>query len=135
MLYVNPWSRTISIKDEDNQDSPELNYHETYRFWMKYFAPYIKTVNIKPDEEVNKYAKIYLPDGATFQAWNGGCLDMYLDVNGAQKPNEGGKDVFLFVFCEKPEIQALVLRPGLYFGPLGMKAATESREKALTMCR
>jgi len=137
---VEQWTRTGNLKDEELNYLADENYNEMSRFWTKYFAPYIKTLKIEQKGNADSSAAerrrtmIYLADGVTLDAWNGGCMSFRLDINGKQKPNAWGKDIFLFHFCEKTFEQELYLGKNVNFGPNKMIEATD-RDKALEICR
>lgn len=82
---VNSWD--MSLKPED--------------FVRKYFAPYIKTLNIDSADEDRTVGRIYFLDGSTVSIVKGRCMDMTFDVNGDRKPNKSGYDQFRFLACDK----------------------------------
>ncbi len=127
------WSRSDNLKGEDDEESKVKNFDEMSRFWNKYFAPYIKTLRIENGSDIGK-AKIYLADGSTILAWNGGCMSFAYDTNGDKKPNVSGKDIYHFHFCEKASIQNSFLGVNKAFGPYSMIDATD-RETALNICK
>lgn len=71
------------------------------RFFMTYLAPYLKYSSKKKiiiGGPKGRYEYI-LPDGSSFQVFQGACIDFRYDVNGKDKPNEYGKDKFCFLLC------------------------------------
>ena len=75
---------------------------------MTYLAPYFKYSSIeegknKFDDDGNKagatLTTVYLADGSTFNFHNGSCMDIRFDTNGLKKPNQTGKDIFVFLMC------------------------------------
>ena len=130
---VTDWSRADNLKGEDDEDSKVKNFDEMSRFWNKYFAPYIRTLKIENGSDIGQ-AKIYLPDGSTILAWNGGCMSFSFDTNGDKKPNIPGKDIYLFHFCHKKAEQNLYLGVNKAFGPFSMISATD-RQAAYDECK
>jgi len=130
---VTDWSRTDNLNGEDEEDSKIKNFDEMSRFWNKYFSPYIKTQMIENGSDIG-HAKIYLPDGSTILAWNGGCMTFSYDTNGDKKPNVSGKDIYPFHFCHKIAEQNRYLGINKAFGPLGMIDATD-RQAAYDACK
>uniref|UniRef100_UPI0040293B7B prepilin-type N-terminal cleavage/methylation domain-containing protein n=1 Tax=Candidatus Scatousia sp. TaxID=3085663 RepID=UPI0040293B7B len=82
---VNTWD--MSLKPED--------------FVRKYFAPYIKTLDIDSVDEGRAYGRIYFLDGSTVIISKGRCMDIVFDINGDRKPNKEGYDQFRFLACDK----------------------------------
>lgn len=76
-------------------------------FFMTYLAPYFRTLSIVDrkntvDEDGSKSGTeltIYLSDGSKFTFHLGNCMDIIFDSNGDSKPNEYGRDKFVFFMC------------------------------------
>lgn len=79
---VNEWDMSLS---------PEI-------FAQKYFGPYLKTLSI---EKNGSKAIIYFPDGTTVSMGKARCMDCHFDINGNKRPNEIGRDQFIFLACDK----------------------------------
>ena len=80
---------------------PANSYKLTSVYYNKYIAPYIKTLKVEdgvydPKNNINSKMKIYFSDGSTAELNDGLCVDVYYDINGPKKPNQTGKDIFLF---------------------------------------
>ena len=65
-------------------------------FAKQYILPYL---NYMKTEKNNGEYYIYLNDGSYFYPRKGGCMELHVDINGKKKPNENGKDIFVFLFC------------------------------------
>ena len=76
---------------------------ETSRYFINtYIKPYVKSLN---DEDrilfnVNMSTLRFL-DGSQMSVKTGACYDIYYDINGEKRPNQQGRDVFVFIFCQK----------------------------------
>ena len=82
-------------------NNPGQSYNETYAYYNKYLAPYIKTLKVEKGvydtpNNINSKTKVYFPDSSTMEINSGYCVSLYYDVNGDKKPNELGRDIFLF---------------------------------------
>ena len=82
-------------------NNPGQSYNETYAYYNKYLAPYIKTLKVEKgvydtQNNINSKTKVYFPDSSTMEINSGWCVSLYYDVNGDKKPNELGRDIFLF---------------------------------------
>ena len=135
---IENWSRTGNLRDEDEDNQKIKNYEEMKAYWEKYYQPQIKTLKIERSTSNNSNnAKIYLADGSTIDAWNGGCMTFTYDVNGNNKPNKNGIDMFGFNLCESREQRIL------YFGNFGEKMiigpqmyrTINNRDEALDYCK
>uniref|UniRef100_UPI004028D210 prepilin-type N-terminal cleavage/methylation domain-containing protein n=1 Tax=Candidatus Scatousia sp. TaxID=3085663 RepID=UPI004028D210 len=103
------WQKeAASITEDENDDEiydNDLGPKATYKFLMKYIAPYIKYYRIEESvpypnpENPEKFSKIYFADGSEAYVKNGACIDFYYDVNGERKPNRYGYDIFIFALC------------------------------------
>ena len=66
--------------------------------------------------------------------WNGGCMSVHYDINGDNRPNTSGIDIFGFNICEQVSERALYLpNTKNAFGPFGGADAV-TRSKALELC-
>ncbi len=96
--FYSNMSNAIKLSELDN-GTPSC-YWEPYligmEFFDKYFANYIRYTKV---EEVSTASlKIYLDDGTTFDLNFAGPQRVFIfDVNGDKKPNEIGKDEFMFL--------------------------------------
>ncbi len=118
-------------------------------FITEYILPYIRyckvtdgTILADKDSGTAQTKRVYLNNGTTFEVKNGGCLDIYFDANGDNNPNENGKDIFTFTFCNDPEFQLSYFgNTNQYFGPLAYTDGPNSiesyntRDKALAQCK
>ncbi|MBP3925475.1 type II secretion system protein [bacterium] len=101
------WNKVSTIYDDKGNIDYNANEEHTYNFFMKYLAPYIKYTKIEQgkietDEDGNANGSnttVYFADGSTARFWNGGCIDIKFDVNGNSKPNQFGRDIFVFPLC------------------------------------
>ncbi len=103
------WQKeAASITEDENDDEiydNDLGPKATYKFLMKYIAPYIKYYRIEESvpypnpENPEKFSKIYFADGSEAYVKNGACIDFYYDVNGERKPNKSGYDIFTLGLC------------------------------------
>lgn len=130
------WSKLEYILDENgNYDYGTYN-KEAESIFNTYFLPYLKVLKLSEGQTpgvdsdgkpvAGKYPVIYFPDGSSMQIKMGTCFDMYYDSNGAKRPNEFGKDKFIFYFCykhKKPIIDSL------------STYKVNSREDALARCK
>ncbi|MBP3924995.1 type II secretion system protein [bacterium] len=101
------WNKVWTIYNDDGNVDYNANGEHTYNFFMKYLAPYIKYTKIEQgkseiDEDGNQKVSsttVYFADGTTVRISNGACFDLLADVNGKQKPNQQGRDIFIFLLC------------------------------------
>jgi len=105
--------------DQKLNDEGEYDYdaNGTYskEFFMEYLAPYIKYNKITEgkssvDDNGNpsgEHTKVYFADGSTAKIFVGSCYDITFDSNGERKPNEAGRDIFRFIFCNGDYHEAL----------------------------
>ncbi len=104
------WSGLLDRPYEED-DSQQM-FDDSYAYWNKYLAPYIKTVKVEKgvyDEENSENStatKVYFSDGSTATLKIGRCMDVYYDINGERGPNVRGKDIFTF-FIATPRTFAL----------------------------
>lgn len=106
---IENWGRNSSsnLTDDKGNIDYEKNGSTMTEFFMTYLAPYFRYTKItdgKNTVDVDGHKsgsnpKVYLADGSTFELWNGGCADLKFDVNGDNKPNEPGRDIFTFGIC------------------------------------
>ena len=103
---VKYWNKERETFDEAGKSDKLANAQKSYDFFMKYIAPYLKYMSVDKAEEVeneedmkNYELRITLPDSSVLYFHNGGCIDMYYDVNGDRNPNTWGYDQFDFLLC------------------------------------
>lgn len=103
-------------------------YDDSGNFSDKYLLPYI--VYLKKDLKGTFY-KIYLNDGTSFDAQKSSCLNFIVDVNADGKPNQGGRDRFLFLYCPNSVDNFVSSGQLIPYLP----KTTNTREKALEDCK
>ena len=86
------WNKVGTIYDNEGKIDGNANNEFASSFFLKYLGPYMKYTKIER-------GKVYFADGSTALMWNGGCIDFNFDVNGDSKPNQAGRDVFVFILC------------------------------------
>jgi len=88
---VTDWDITLSFED----------------YLKKYFSPYLQgTIVINAGENKINYPQYFdtntyfmFNDGSFFSIARGSCIDICFDVNGWNKPNKLGYDMFRFLYC------------------------------------
>ncbi len=96
------WTNIDNFKDEDGNFDQQNLHDESYAYWNKYLNPYMKTLRVErgvynaEDETKSKATKVYFADGSTAELNYGYCIDLLFDTNGDRKPNEYGRDRFVF---------------------------------------
>ena len=101
------WSKAATQYDNEGNVDYEAQGRVSKEFFMTYLAPYLKYASIEDgkntvDEDGNKSGTattVYLADGSSFSFSNGSCMDIQFDVNGSRKPDEFGKDKYVFLMC------------------------------------
>ena len=84
---------------EENGDVNEWDLSlRPKEFAARYWAPYLKTLSI---EEKGGRAIIYFSDGSKLTIYRGRCMDCEFDINADKKPNVEGRDIFIFLACDK----------------------------------
>lgn len=109
------WLKPDQKLNDDGKYDYDVNGAYGKEFFMKYLAPYIKYNKITDgkstvDEDGNpsgEYTKVYFADGSTASISIGSCYDIHFDINGERKPNQNGRDIFNFVFCNGSYREAL----------------------------
>ena len=99
----------MSVKDNDNIETWDFSL-STQEFMDKYVIPYIKDIarenpSYEPARSSKKFA---LADGTTIEAWSWvhprvkPFVELKVDINGNNKPNLVGRDIFFFhIFSQK----------------------------------
>lgn len=87
------------VANWDMNPNGENSADDGDRFFMTYLAPYLKYSSKKKIGGSKGRYEYILPDGSSFQVFQGACIDFRYDVNGKDKPNEYGKDKFCFLLC------------------------------------
>lgn len=90
--------QVVMMSEQANGASSEWNTsnNNMQDFFYKYFAPYMKYTEAKM---VSGIFYVYFADGSSMRFSRGECLDFQFDINGAQKPNAFGRDMFNFSSC------------------------------------
>lgn len=95
-----------------------------FNFLNTYIKPYIKSVDIEKRRLFNmNMATLRFADGSQMSIKIGTCFDIYYDINGENKPNKLGKDVFVFILCREKgtcNFDSNQVR-GFYCQPAGFK--------------
>ncbi len=132
------WVKVETAFDEDGNTDFNAQGKITKEFFMQYLAPYLKYTSITEgknlDSGTGTRTEVYLADGSSFSFNNGACMDFYFDVNGNSKPNEFGRDKFVFLMCfTKSKRLYYYGSENKSFGPYGEN--TKTREEALNRCK
>lgn len=140
------WTNIDDYQDQIDKN-PQLGNDLTYAYWNKYFAPYIKSLEVKKgvyvateDDEVDNSGrtKVYFADGSTVTIFFGFCVDLNFDINGDRLPNTYGKDIFTFFIATGKSYNNQDTSGELYqnksFAPTYMPLYN-TREKALEACK
>ncbi len=81
--------------------SAEGNSDASFNFLNTYIKPYIKSAEIEKRQLLNmSMATLRFVDGSQMSVKIGACYDIYYDINGENKPNKLGKDIFVFILCK-----------------------------------
>ena len=81
--------------------SAEGNSDASFNFLNTYIKPYIKSAEIEKRQLLNmSMATLRFVDGSQMSVKIGVCYDIYYDINGENKPNKLGKDIFAFILCK-----------------------------------
>lgn len=133
---VKDWDKTVPLND-DGTVNRDANYKQTNKIILKYLAPYLKYVTFTEgsstvvDGKVEEQSStMYLADGSSISFWNGDCMDILYDINGAKKPNLLGYDSFSFNLCTADYNYI----KGKAFGPY-LDFRNTDRETALNNCK
>ena len=129
------WKRNKNIKDENNQDDYVANAMEIEKYFDTYLAKYIKYSELEKNGVIGNEVSLKFFDGSSLKIHNGGCLDIYYDLNGESAPNESGRDIFIFLLCsDKSEARTYLGSENSYFGAYNDKNIS-SRDDALELCK
>lgn len=143
---VTTWTRNRYVFGSNGIDY-ETTGQYSKEFFIKYLGPYFKYNKIVEgtnilDDDGNltgngTNTEVYLADGSKFAIHNGGCMDINFDINGEGKPNDAGKDIFVFAFCtDENERIARCGSAKKVFCPLSQNLNVDnSREKLLQDCK
>ncbi len=114
----------------------EVNNKNAIIFFNQYFAPYLKYLKISEGsfaDDKKEYSKIYFADGSVAAMKIGSCIDFQFDVNGEKKPNEYGRDIFVYFLCPSG---LSMLDKNITFGPGALSPFNYStRENAWQSCK
>jgi len=127
------WSKTGMQYDQNGNYNPAANSDISDGFFRKYLEPYLKYVSAEKDSTYNNYTKVVFADGTVMHVRNGGCYDLYFDVNGNKKPNVLGRDKFIFLICPDTSNPSAFFETGVHFGPYCLK--TNDRNTAINNCK
>ena len=102
-------SQAIALSVKDHEEVEYWDFElSSQEFMDTYLSPYFQKVASEKKYTDTKYSKTYaLPDGTTFYGWmykhenpaNHDITTFYqitIDINGEQKPNQLGRDIFIF---------------------------------------
>ena len=80
-----------------------LNNIDEINFLTTYMKPYIKSSKIIKIKNEKGETEIFLQfqDDSTMKIKKQNCYIITYDINGANKPNELGRDIFAFILCRK----------------------------------
>lgn len=129
------WKRNANIKDENNEADYSANALEATEYFNTYLAKYIKYASLETPGQINNEVYLKFLDGSSILMHNGGCLDLYYDLNADNPPNTLGKDTFVFLLCnDKKEAKNYLGSENNYFGAYNDRHIG-SREDALELCK
>lgn len=140
MEYWNKVDNSITTGEDGTPTYDHINgSKQSYEFFMKYFAPYMKYTKIEemtncPFDTSQKRTQVTLADGTVMCVKNGSCIDFDIDINGNKKPNKAGLDRFYYVFCPT-KVKEYFNKSG--FGPYRGSFTLETwndRDKLLETC-
>ena len=103
-------SQAINFAIKDNEDIQYWDFELSSQLFMeRYIEPYLQNIaSVTEYYDTDRYSKIYaLADGTTFYGWmyknpNPANHDIttfysfYVDINGETKPNQLGRDKFIY---------------------------------------
>lgn len=133
-----------TVTDENGKHDYEANGKITKDFFMRYLAKYFnyttildgKNAILDDEGEVQTPAHsttIYLEDGSKITIWNGDCMDINFDINGDSRPNQHGKDIFVFLFCPLKNSRERICGNMAFCSYMAQRYKT--RESALAACK
>ena len=135
------WEKTGEQFSEDGSSDYVANGELSYNFFMKYLAPYMKyikidkAVELEDPDAVHEYElKVTLADGSILYVHNGGCMDLRLDINGDNRPNKFGYDIFTFVLCSVSDQALAWCGPKRNFCSYNF-GTLKTRAQALAACK
>lgn len=128
---VKNWPKQGQIFDEEGKYDAEANSEFSDAFFNKYIAPYLKFTSAYKDKDFSNYTKVIFTDGSIMHFRNGGCYDIYFDINGQKNPNITGKDRFVFILC--PTGEKVFFMPKSHFKGYG--DFTTDRNVLLNKCK
>lgn len=133
------WKRHGNIEDENNEADYSANALEATEYFNTYLANYIKYASLETPGQSGNEVYLKFLDGSGVKIHNGGCLDLYYDLNAENPPNTYGKDIFIFLLCnDKIEAKNYLGSENNYFGAYnGIKYDNNinSREDLLDACK
>ena len=112
-------SQAINFAIKDNEDIEYWDFElSSPQFMERYIEPYLQNIaSVSEYDDTNKYSKVYaLADGTTFYGWMyknprpenhdiTTFYSFYVDINGQTKPNQLGRDQFIYyIFPAKSRV-------------------------------
>lgn len=105
-----------------------------FTWYMENIDPYMGHQYV---DTTNK--KVYYKDGSKLDLfYTGGCLDVNYDVNGDQKPNSNGYDIYRFLYCfDDGNRESWFGNKDIFFGTYGSGLVTTAttREQMIAKCK
>ena len=103
-------SQAINFAIKDNEDIQYWDFELSSQLFMeRYIEPYLQNIaSVTEYDDTDRYSKIYaLTDGTTFYGWMyknprpenhdiTTFYSFYVDINGETKPNQLGRDKFIY---------------------------------------
>ena len=140
-------SQAINFAIKDNEDIEYWDFELTSpQFMERYIEPYLQNIaSVSEYNDTDRYSKVYaLADGTTFYGWmyknpNPQHHDIttfytfYVDINGETKPNQLGRDKFIYYIFPaksrfynggKGDLALNIPRAGLYPDGYGLDRET-----------
>ncbi|MBP7211852.1 type II secretion system protein [bacterium] len=132
--FYSNMNQAIKLSELDNGDSANWTFDNTksdclQTFMDTYLNKYLQI--IKQDKDDEGHYRVFFNDGTTLSMQAGSCIDMMFDANGLKKPNEWGKDRFVFLYCPSSG-------NGGHFSSqktFGAYYELDTRENALAKCK
>ena len=126
-----------------NSNNPGQAHNETLVYYNKYLAPYIKTLKVEKgvydkENNIDNKTKVYFPDSSSMEISSGYCINLLYDINGDKKPNELGRDRFVFFIATAHSWQSEGREQELYKNHsfnAGYLPLYNTKEKALEACK
>ncbi len=105
--FYSVMAQAIILSEIDNGPSTDWekyangsgnNYWHSEEFFNKYLKNYLKILKTDKDNSTNLF-RVVFNDGSTVTMNNGNCIDFIFDYNGDTRPNEEGRDKYVFLLC------------------------------------